>query len=1015
MYEIERLPQSIDIGYTGEMDFRTVQIDMSEWVAKMPEGQPTLMHIRPGEYDPYPVTITYANNIITWSVTDGDLGTSEGTGLLQVWFGVQDETEVMRQLGMSAVVPTIIHLSLAGEGRNSSTVQIPWLKEVMEMKNLILGYDYEAESWANGQRGGEDVGSDDPAYHNNAKYYKEQVENMASDSEAYAAGTRGGEDVDEDDPAYENNAKYYNEQAALEKAAAQAAAETASAAYNVNLLAANYDATKTYAVGEYVIYSGGLYRCISAITTAEAWTAAHWVSVTVGKDTSALKSALYANMIINHIAPTWNQGYIVSANGTLSYDSNYCYCNYIEANGMEYDITGAAGYKVKVARYNSSKVFQGIVVALTSNFPVSFQIGKGEFFRIQFGLGDSATTPGSITDSVFTLTNHLPTDISLSEDGKAADAKVTGNELIGIKNNNAATLNSIGTSAFKWEVGTYNSTTGEDYASNSRCRLFRLPKNDLFAAVVPSNGWKVEILGYNGDAYLGVWNGQTFEKVTNFVTGKPILLNALPATRFKIVIGKTDDSTITVGDIGNALDFCLSVGYSAEKMLVPQINRYYPTGDYSVGDTVSLTPVTPSGSTKYRGIYTPCKAKDLFIISGYGGNRGRAWALLDNDYKLLSMSDGLTICNKRIVEAEQDGWFVANAEENQSYPIEIIHITSQNANDGVQDNGKEIERIKYGLPQTVANDIPETTLLYHALWDDLVTSGLVTRSEATYLTGDTDHVYPLYTYTIAARKKYMAGNYSVANDLSVIYDRPQALIISGQHGDEIVTPYILFKFIERMLTDPNYQGLLTEYDWTIIPLVNPTGFNARTRNNADDININRDYNDTTGFETEEAQYVRDVVISKDFRFALDMHQDPDDGKTSGDPRCGFISMNLKRSTETQDEYDKLHDTFCRFISLAGANTDAKMCVENELDNQGQTNFIWDSSNASGNTFKNYAAGTVGNTQHTDKAIKLVATFETSTVCWWYSHETTTYSDIVVQYTNIYAEEIIRAMCEMMRN
>lgn len=296
MYEIERLPQSIDIGYTGEMDFRTVQIDMSEWVAKMPEGQPTLMHLRPGEYDPYPVTITYENNIITWSVTDGDLGTSEGTGLLQVWFGVQDETEVMRQLGMSAVVPTIIHLSLAGEGRNSSTVQIPWLKEVMEMKNLILGYDYEAESWANGQRGGEDVGSDDPAYHNNAKYYKEQVEDMASDSEAFAAGTRGGEAVDEDDPAYHNNANYYNSQAALEKAAAQAAAETASAAYNVNLLAANYDATKTYAVGEYVIYSGGLYRCISAITTAEAWTAAHWSSVTVGKDTSALKSAIdYCN------------------------------------------------------------------------------------------------------------------------------------------------------------------------------------------------------------------------------------------------------------------------------------------------------------------------------------------------------------------------------------------------------------------------------------------------------------------------------------------------------------------------------------------------------------------------------------------------------------------------------------------------------------------------------------------------------------------------------------------------
>lgn len=114
----------------------------------------------------------------------------------------------------------------------------------------------------------------------------------ASNSEAYAKGTRGGEAVDSDDPAYHNNSKYYDEQAALEKAAAQAAAETASAAYNVNLLAPNYDATATYKVGDHVIYSGGYYVCNTAISTAEAWTAAHWTQLTLGKENSDLKSAL---------------------------------------------------------------------------------------------------------------------------------------------------------------------------------------------------------------------------------------------------------------------------------------------------------------------------------------------------------------------------------------------------------------------------------------------------------------------------------------------------------------------------------------------------------------------------------------------------------------------------------------------------------------------------------------------------------------------------------------------------
>lgn len=176
MYEIEKMPSIIDIGYTGEIDFRTVQIDMTAWVEKVPAASPILMYVKPGEHEPYPVDITYEDNIITWSVTDEDLGTREGTGLLQVWFGVRDEDQVLRKMGMSAVVATMVHLSLAGEGYNTSTVQIPWLTEITEIKNAVLGYDYEAEAWAVGQRGGEDVSSDDPAYENNSKYFAEQAE-----------------------------------------------------------------------------------------------------------------------------------------------------------------------------------------------------------------------------------------------------------------------------------------------------------------------------------------------------------------------------------------------------------------------------------------------------------------------------------------------------------------------------------------------------------------------------------------------------------------------------------------------------------------------------------------------------------------------------------------------------------------------------------------------------------------------------------------------------------------------
>ena len=49
-------------------------------------------------------------------------------------------------------------------------------------------------------------------------------------------------------------------------------------------LAPEYDSEATYEVGDYVTYSGDIYRCTTAITTEEAWTAAHWTQVAIGAE-----------------------------------------------------------------------------------------------------------------------------------------------------------------------------------------------------------------------------------------------------------------------------------------------------------------------------------------------------------------------------------------------------------------------------------------------------------------------------------------------------------------------------------------------------------------------------------------------------------------------------------------------------------------------------------------------------------------------------------------------------------
>ena len=73
-------------------------------------------------------------------------------------------------------------------------------------------YVSDAEAYSIGTRGGIPVEEGDPAYHNNAKYYADQlsvIQDAASDAEAWAVGTRGGMPVAASDETYHNNSKYY--------------------------------------------------------------------------------------------------------------------------------------------------------------------------------------------------------------------------------------------------------------------------------------------------------------------------------------------------------------------------------------------------------------------------------------------------------------------------------------------------------------------------------------------------------------------------------------------------------------------------------------------------------------------------------------------------------------------------------------------------------------------------------------------------------------------------------------
>ena len=85
-------------------------------------------------------------------------------------------------------------------------------------------------------------------------------------------------------------------------------------------IAPTYSSSSTYAVGDYVMYNAQLYKCVTAITTAEAWTAEHWTQVPLATDVSNLKSTLDIRL--------GETQYESSTNPSAIYENGYVYTKY---------------------------------------------------------------------------------------------------------------------------------------------------------------------------------------------------------------------------------------------------------------------------------------------------------------------------------------------------------------------------------------------------------------------------------------------------------------------------------------------------------------------------------------------------------------------------------------------------------------------------------------------------------------------------------------------------------------
>ena len=194
----------------------------------------------------------------------------------------------------------------------------------------------------------------------------------------------------------------------------------------VGTVAEAYSTSKTYAVGDYVIHNEEFYRCTTAITTAESFTAAHWTKLVLTDEVSDLKSALNESPYLLNVSRTSNLFNLLNARAysrvrstgiveDISVD-NFWTTDYIPIAGgskvyLNYDASA-------VAFYDSSKVFISFsdtwndvyTIPANAGFAI-FEVNKTKLPYENKHLLMISISPISSFDGYYKI-NGIPKDIS---------------------------------------------------------------------------------------------------------------------------------------------------------------------------------------------------------------------------------------------------------------------------------------------------------------------------------------------------------------------------------------------------------------------------------------------------------------------------------------------------------------------------------------------------------------------------------------------------------------------------
>lgn len=132
-------------------------------------------------------------------------------------------------------------------------------------------------------------------------------------------------------------------------------------------------------------------------------------------------------------------------------------------------------------------------------------------------------------------------------------------------------------------------------------------------------------------------------------------------------------------------------------------------------------------------------------------------------------------------------------------------------------------------------------------------------------------------------------------------ERDKFYISSGIHGDEPAGPLALLELVR--------SGLLSsQADWYICPILNPTGLAAGVRENADGVDLNRDY---LKFNTVEVQAHAKWLETVQADLAISLHEDWES--------TGFYYYEINQLEDKPERYEHIVEAVTQHMPMEPMN------------------------------------------------------------------------------------------------